>query len=83
MNLWRGAGLSTTSDDRCRYCTDARDAPSLTKWLIWNESERRHQVIPILPAGGRVVANVVGLESYGKLSGIEPVDGPDQIAAGR
>jgi hypothetical protein len=31
-------------------------------------------VIPILPPGGRVVAYVVGLENYGKHTGIRPVD---------
>jgi hypothetical protein len=36
--------------------------------------ERRFQVNPILPPGGRVVAYVVGIENYSKLGGIKAVD---------
>jgi hypothetical protein len=37
-------------------------------------SEWRSQVTPILPPNGRVVAYVVGLENYGKVGGIKPVE---------
>jgi hypothetical protein len=36
--------------------------------------EWRSQVTPILPPSGRVVAYIVGLENYGKVGGIKPVE---------